>query len=591
MRLKTFAIIATFLAITWPLSIAHSAERKKESWGASCPEVIDTTPQLPLPSTLNLIFTGNGQDYRRLENGGVEVVTKSAPVIGCYINEENIVGTANSPGWQIGALNRDATGFYFVNSAGITWRLTLDASQEFFLTEPGSVYYASGNQFKLSKNLPVPKDCKMEDQFMGNLRIGFPRNIMAVPPLGKSRNLIIFVDFPDAPFSGDPQAEVENVLSPALTQNYFEVSSNGRLSPGFELFPKVIRIKSPEKSFAPNAEGRFNVNGVMVDHQLAREAINSAAAFEPLNKYSSITVFAPTAKSLGYYGSAYLGFHIYVSGKYIENVQLVGGSIGTVASAVPSWRVFAHEYGHLLGMYDYYIPGTGNSGKSPGPFDLMGNTIGYSLTTLGYQRWVQGWLDDADVHCDLGSASAKSFELSPLNSTSGKRLYAKPLSGSEVLVAEYRSDGKFDVLGINQGILLYKVNTLIASGRGPISIQQSLEDKPVSFQNDVERYSTATLKSGESLEFEEYIYYAESVSPAKSQLVVIPKQDFAAFILAKNSQPTESPPVLIDPQATPTATIKPAITQVKKSVVCKKGKLLKKITGKNPKCPTGWVKK
>jgi len=152
-----------------------------------------------------------------------------------------------------------------------------------------------------------------------------------------------------------------------------------------------------------------------------------------LDGYSSINVFAPTAISMGYYGSAFLDLPLDIGDKKIYNSQLIGGAIGTIKSSVPSWKVFAHEYGHLLGMYDYYIQGTGTSGKSPGPFDIMGNTTGNSNTFLGFQRWVQGWLEDSDVICNSSVNSTSSHTLVPLNSKSGKRLFVHPIDGTTTI--------------------------------------------------------------------------------------------------------------------------------------------------------------
>ncbi len=126
-----------------------AAERKEPSWGAACPAAIDTTPNLPLPKVRGFIFTGSGQEFKLLVNGGTQFVTEPQSVIGCYVSEPYIYGSANSPDWQIGTINRNGSGFYFINAANNLWRLTLSADKKYFTTAPGSTYYNNGNRFNL----------------------------------------------------------------------------------------------------------------------------------------------------------------------------------------------------------------------------------------------------------------------------------------------------------------------------------------------------------------------------------------------------------------------------------------------------------
>lgn len=144
-------IAALLLSILPVISMAptSAAERKEPSWGAACPEAIDTTPSLPVPKVRGFKFTGTGQEFKLLVEGGTQYVTGLQSVIGCYVSEPFIYGTANNPDWQIGTINRDSAGFYFKNAAKITWRLTLSTDKKYFTTAPGSTYYNNGNRFNL----------------------------------------------------------------------------------------------------------------------------------------------------------------------------------------------------------------------------------------------------------------------------------------------------------------------------------------------------------------------------------------------------------------------------------------------------------
>jgi hypothetical protein len=321
---------------------------------------------------------------------------------------------------------------------------------------------------------------------------------------------------------------------------------------------------------------------------------------------------------LGYYGSAFLDLELDVGGKPVKNSQLVG-QIGTVNSSVPSWKVFAHEYGHMLGMYDYYIPGTGTTGKSPGPFDFMGNTTGTANTFFGFQRWVQGWIEDNDVICDYTTNSSVTHNLTPLNENSGKRLYVHPINGSLALVVEYRAESEFDFLKGNDGLLVYTIDMKIGSLKGPISIQPSEQDLVLNPRDDVERYSRAPLSSGQTVKVGDLVILAEEVTKDRAAFRVLTRVEYqakreseakaAAELKAKQESEAKAAAELKakqDAEAKAAAELKTkqeaelkvqqeaatkAAATKKTTITCIKGKLTKKITAVKPKCSSGYKKK
>jgi M6 family metalloprotease-like protein len=591
------------------LQSATAAERKKPSWFASCPEVVDATPNIETKKTQFLRFLNTGQEFTLLATNSVEPVTEPQSIIGCYVIEDSVIERDLSPEWQIGSLSRDVNGYYFKNAAGIVWRLSLSADGQTFETLPGSLYYKPGQGFRINEVIPKALDCKVKDSRLGPIRLGFPRNADRVPQFGVTQNLIIVVDFPDARITESLESVVNNTLSPVTVEKFFTATTNGKFSPKFSTFPSIITLNSLDTSFAPFAIGRYFNNGVQQDHRLVKEAVGLAKLRGQLSGYSSINVFAPTSKSLGYYGSAFLDLELDVGGKPVKNSQLVG-QIGTVNSSVPSWKVFAHEYGHMLGMYDYYIPGTGTTGKSPGPFDFMGNTTGTANTFFGFQRWVQGWIEDNDVICDYITNSSVTHNLAPLNQNSGKRLYVHPINGTLALVIEYRAESEFDFLKGNDGLLVYTIDMKIGSLKGPISIQPSEQDLVLNPRDDVERYSRAPLSTGQSVKVGELVIFAEEVSKDRAAFRVLTRVEYQAKQEAdakaaaelKTKQETEAKAAaelkakqeaeakVAADKAAAEAAAKVAATK-KTTITCIKGKLTKKVTAVKPKCPLGYKKK
>lgn len=576
-----FAILITTLFVTY-LQPASAAERKKPSWLASCPEVIDVTPNIETKKTQNLRFLNTGQEFTLLAKNSVNPVTEPQSIIGCYVIEDLVSNRDSSPEWQVGSLSRDINGYYFRNAAGVTWRLSVGADGLTLETLPGSLYYKAGFGFKIDETYVKATDCKVKDSKLGSIRLGFPRNSERVSQFAITQNLILVVDFPDARLSESLASVVNNVLSPTTVERFFNVSSNGKFSPKFSTFPAVITLNSLDSSFVPESTGRYFNNGIQQDHRMVKEAVSLAKLQGQLNNYSSITVFAPTSKSLGYYGSAFLELPIDVGGKTFVNSQLVG-QVGTVNSPVPSWKVFAHEYGHLLGMYDYYIPGIGTTGKSPGPFDLMGNTSGNANSFFGFQRWVQGWIEDSEVICDYTINSSTIHSLTPLNQNSGKKLYVHPIDGTLALVIEFRTESEFDVLKGNDGLLVYLIDMKVASLKGPISIQPSEQDIVLSPRDDVEKYSRAPLSSGQTVKVKDLVIVAEDVSQERATFKVLTDIEFQAKQDAEARAAAEL-------KAKQESAAKAAAAK-KTTITCTKGKLTRKITALKPVCPAGYKKK
>ena len=594
------------------LQSASATERKKSNWLASCPEVIDATPSIETKKTQYLRFLNTGQEFTLLATNSVDPVTQPQSIIGCYVIEDEVSKQSSSPKWQIGSLSRDANGYYFKNAADVTWRLLLSSDGLTLETLPGSLYYKPGLGFKIDEGLVKATDCKVKDYKLGSIRLGFPRNSDRVQQFGNTQNLILVIDFPDARLTESLESVVSNTLLPATVEKFFNSNSYGKFSPKFSTFPAVITLNSLESSFAPSVTGGYFNNGVQQDHRMVKEAVSLAKLQGSLSGYSSINVFAPTSKSLGYYGSAFLDLPIDVGGKTLMNSQLVG-QVGTVNSPVPSWKVFAHEYGHLLGMYDYYIQGTGTTGKSPGPFDFMGNTSGNANSFFGFQRWVQGWIEDSEVICDYTTNSSFIHSLSPLNQNSGKKLYVHPIDGTLALVIEFRTESEFDVLKGNDGLLVYLIDMKVASLKGPISIQPSEQDIVFSPRDDVEKYSRAPLSSGQTVKVKDLVIVADEVSKERATFKVLTSVEFqakqeaearaaaekaAAELKAKQAAEAKAAADLKAKQeaaAIAAAELKArqdaeakAASNKKTTITCVKGKLTKKVTAVKPKCSAGY---
>jgi hypothetical protein len=124
--------------------ILQAAGAGDAKWPAKCPAVMDTVSG-PVPKISGFKFDGSGGEiYVRLADGGSSPSTAPASLLGCYADIPSL-NSAQANAWHIGTINRDASGFYWQNAAGVRWGLTLSGSN--LITDKSNPYYDKGHQF------------------------------------------------------------------------------------------------------------------------------------------------------------------------------------------------------------------------------------------------------------------------------------------------------------------------------------------------------------------------------------------------------------------------------------------------------------
>ena len=127
-----------------PSPILQAAGVGDAKWPAKCPAVMDTVGG-PQPKISGYKFDGSGgENYMRLVDGGSTAVTSPGNLLGCYADIPSLNG-AQANAWHIGTINRDASGYYWQNAAGVRWGLTLSGT--ILITDKSNPYYDKGHQF------------------------------------------------------------------------------------------------------------------------------------------------------------------------------------------------------------------------------------------------------------------------------------------------------------------------------------------------------------------------------------------------------------------------------------------------------------
>jgi hypothetical protein len=126
-----------------------------------------------------------------------------------------------------------------------------------------------------------------------------------------------------------------------------------------------------------------------------------------------------------------------------------------------------------------------------GIFDLMNWAEGAGVELTAWNRWLIDLIGDDQIRC-LPNSSTTTL-LTPVEVNGGIKGAVIPISTTEAIVMESRRALRFDknMDKESEGVLVYKVNTSIPSGSGPMRVIGRPGSTDVWFRD-------APLKSNES---------------------------------------------------------------------------------------------
>jgi M6 family metalloprotease-like protein len=298
--------------------------------------------------------------------------------------------------------------------------------------------------------------CKLPARFNG-VGLGFPRVASRQKSVGDVRVPMVFVDFSDAVATRTPQ-NVFAIFSP-VAENYYRAVSYGRMN--LILEPSFVwrRMSKPTTGYGWSAL-TFDSHRAYI-----QEALNLASTLDYSSSDAAVIVSNPDAGAISN-GPAFVGttgLGVNAGGRTLLNATTSGRDL-------IGWGGYwlNHEMGHLMGLADLYAyTGTGN--RFVGGFSLMGFIGGHAREYLGWERWLLGWVDDAQVFC-AGSGTS-DIVLSPIERIGGTKIAVIPTGTTTAVVVESRRAEGFDTNGaFTQGLLVYFIDTSIASGAGVVTV-------------------------------------------------------------------------------------------------------------------------
>ena len=358
-------------------------------------------------------------------------------------------------------------------------------------------------------------ECKLFDPFKSNVRLGFPKDTDRLSSTGNQKVLLMAIDYSDAPTTENATEALKLAFDTDHINEFFKSVSYGQLSFTFDIHPTVVRMPKTSSNYVGKL-GNTYPQPIFVTN-IMQDATTAASGKVNFSAYQMVAILdLARIDSWGYWGfaipNAAPGFATTTG--YIKNSTVIGAWEGDNKNLAKGYKtsVLKHEIGHLFGFVDLYIIAPGNYfiGQTPGPFDVMNATSGPAHEFLAWQRWLQGWITDANVTCLSFSDPSGEFQLKPLGkATTGTQMTVIRLTNQKALVLESRKGTATDNLSGNDGLLVYEIDLSIGSLLGPIKIipkNSAAALAPLSPDlSDIERYLDATAQTGEYIRYKDIL--------------------------------------------------------------------------------------
>ena len=306
----------------------------------------------------------------------------------------------------------------------------------------------------------------------GVIRTGFPRSPELALKNNKAVVQLIYVDFPDLSDPKPPSADVDFWRNGV--DKFFDAMSESTVDFEWRFENKYHRMPKPITAYGITRAGAGNFT------QFVQDAITLA---DPTVDFTDVDFVVAVMPPNVTREQADVSPALITSGSSFSTRE---GNIFRATMAAADTRfnegylLIAHEFGHLLGLQDYYYFGWNRSMpfhdqfKFMGQFDNMNFATGKSKEWVAWNRWALGFLADSKVRCLAKGVAAQTDHILVPGSAaiSGSQMVVVPTSNTSAIVIESRRNLRYDssAAPISNGLLVYRVDTLKSSGFGPIEV-------------------------------------------------------------------------------------------------------------------------
>jgi M6 family metalloprotease-like protein len=341
--------------------------------------------------------------------------------------------------------------------------------------------------------------CRIQDTSGSFTKAGFPQHSQMKRSGSKLVVQLIYIDFADVVANGKPSDDrafwTEGVSKFLGDMSNGVVDFEWRTTDGYSRMSKKLADYRVTRAAGANTIPLVQEAITLADKQIDFTGVDFVVAVLPPNTPRELSDVSPALMLPS-------SDPFKTNEGRVYRATLVGGDMRFPEGHL----LLTHEIGHLLGLHDYYWYGWKpgmvfeDQFKFMGNFDNMNFAPGKSREWTAWSRWIIDFLPDSKVLCakEGTEASAKLEAVSKVGT--GAQLLVIRTSPTEAIAVESRRNTRHDSKAstISNGLLVYKIDTKIFSGQGPLRILR----KP----NSVDAlFSDAPLKQGESLQVGSWI--------------------------------------------------------------------------------------
>ncbi|MEU7008957.1 M6 family metalloprotease domain-containing protein [Streptomyces sp. NPDC046332] len=280
-------------------------------------------------------------------------------------------------------------------------------------------------------------------------------------PTGTVRVGMIFVDFPDAPATEAPADDAAQ-LTPGA--DWLWNASYGKAWLAVTQHRQWARMprKSTDYGFARGLTHETH-------EAYVKDAVAAADPSVDFSRYDMVYVVATRNAS----AISFTPTYVYAPGT--AGVRADGTLIKwavTFGQDMWHWgpKLVAHETGHTFGLPDLYAFDAGTDAhRFVGGWDVMGLIGGAGSQYFAWHSWKLGWTADSQVVC-RASPGSDTVYLTAVEYGSGTKMAVIRTGPTTAYVVESRRAIQADRGACSTGALVYKVDTSVRTGYGPVRV-------------------------------------------------------------------------------------------------------------------------
>ncbi|MFD1663126.1 M6 family metalloprotease domain-containing protein [Streptomyces caeni] len=319
------------------------------------------------------------------------------------------------------------------------------------------------------------RPCMIHGRVGVQMSEGVPTSSGYARATGVVRAVNLMVDFSDAPGRGSALSRLAEFFP--QTRRWFAISSYGRLDYRPEApIRHWLRMPRPFKAYGIARGAPFDPGY----RRLVQDIVAAADPEVDFRRYQLVNVLVtPNAGPSALDTVLSVTFADNGGAPVADGVPVANASFiysrqddGSGSYAVTGYRVLPHENGHVFGLPDLY---TQEGGGAVGHWDIMSEDWGADNDLLAWHKWKLGWLDDSQVGCAT-TRGTTAYTLTPLARAGGRKLVFIPIGPTAGYALELRTREGNDAAVCRPGVLVYRVDSGVDSGNGPITVYDSRPD-------------------------------------------------------------------------------------------------------------------